>query len=133
MLVDGISRQSIPPSTAPEGRDPAVTLMEPWDRVESVTLTWIKANKVPMANLTLVRSPWPGGMTEAAACCRNVPTGRATIVAEPSAAQGAPGERPMAYKDLLVVLDKDARSQARIAVAASLAERFGAHGHRPVR
>lgn len=33
----------------------------------------------------------------------------------------------MTYKDLLVVLDEDERSRERIALAASLAERFGAH------
>jgi nucleotide-binding universal stress UspA family protein len=33
----------------------------------------------------------------------------------------------MAYKDLLVVLDEDERSRERIALAATLAERFGAH------
>jgi nucleotide-binding universal stress UspA family protein len=33
----------------------------------------------------------------------------------------------MAYKDILVVLDEDERSHQRISLAASLAERFGAH------
>jgi nucleotide-binding universal stress UspA family protein len=33
----------------------------------------------------------------------------------------------MAYNDILVVLDEDERSRERIAIAASLAERFGAH------
>jgi nucleotide-binding universal stress UspA family protein len=33
----------------------------------------------------------------------------------------------MAYKDLLVVLDRDERSRMSIVLAATLAERFGAH------
>jgi nucleotide-binding universal stress UspA family protein len=36
-------------------------------------------------------------------------------------------ERPMAYKDLLVVLDSEPRARHRLALAADLAGRFGAH------
>jgi nucleotide-binding universal stress UspA family protein len=50
-----------------------------------------------------------------------------SIIAAIGTRSGNGEEKPMAYKDLLVVLDEDQRSRDRLVLAAVLAQRYGAH------